>query len=161
MIAERPLFAVRANTFLAEELAGPDQRPVAAAADPARSVLAAAVSGGRGFAPMVATEKEILGANLWRYDTSRAIVNALPPSQERMGFFEELCIALKHEWHPDELFMIFTAYFDEADTHGPSPTVIMAGLDFAEGEMAILRALAHVVFVNRLAEVLDIVGGHL
>ena len=23
--------------------------------------------------------------------------------------------------------MIFTAYFDEADTHGPAPTVIMAG----------------------------------
>jgi 8-oxo-dGTP pyrophosphatase MutT (NUDIX family) len=32
------------------------------------------------------------------------------------------------EWHSDELLMIFTAYFDEADTHGPSPTVIMAGV---------------------------------
>jgi hypothetical protein len=25
-----------------------------------------------------------------------------------------------------ELFLIFTAYFDEADTHGPAPTVILA-----------------------------------
>jgi hypothetical protein len=26
-----------------------------------------------------------------------------------------------------ERFLLFTAYFDEADTHGPSPTIIMAG----------------------------------
>jgi hypothetical protein len=44
----------------------------------------------------------------------------------RCGFIEELCVALRHEWRPNELFVIFTAYFDEADTHGPAPTVIMA-----------------------------------
>jgi hypothetical protein len=44
-----------------------------------------------------------------------------------LGFIEELCIALEHEWKPSGLFVIFTGYFDEADTHGPSPTVIMAG----------------------------------
>jgi hypothetical protein len=43
------------------------------------------------------------------------------------GFIEELCIALAHRWEPERLFVIFTGYFDEADTHGPSPTVIMAG----------------------------------
>jgi hypothetical protein len=38
------------------------------------------------------------------------------------------------EWCPacrtgyDEPLVNFTAYYDEADTHGPSPTVIMAGL---------------------------------
>jgi hypothetical protein len=32
------------------------------------------------------------------------------------------------EWIlPNELFVIFTSYFDETDTHGPSPTVILAG----------------------------------
>jgi hypothetical protein len=39
----------------------------------------------------------------------------------------ELCIALAHRWEPERLFVIFTAYFDEADTHGPAPTVILAG----------------------------------
>jgi len=34
----------RANTFIGEEMAGPDQRPIAPAADPSRSVLAAAVA---------------------------------------------------------------------------------------------------------------------
>jgi hypothetical protein len=43
------------------------------------------------------------------------------------GFIRELCIALEHRWKPEELFVLFTAYFDEADTHGPLPTVIMAG----------------------------------
>jgi hypothetical protein len=38
----------------------------------------------------------------------------------------ELCIALAHRWEPERLFVIFTAYFDEADTHGPAPTVILA-----------------------------------
>jgi hypothetical protein len=39
----------------------------------------------------------------------------------------EICTALQHRWEPQKLFMIFTAYIDEADTHGPEPTVIMAG----------------------------------
>ena len=39
----------------------------------------------------------------------------------------EYCLALAHRWEPERLVVIFTAYFDEADTHGPSPTVIMAG----------------------------------
>jgi hypothetical protein len=38
----------------------------------------------------------------------------------------ELCIALEHRWNPDALFLIFTAYFDESDTHGKKPNVIMA-----------------------------------
>jgi hypothetical protein len=42
-------------------------------------------------------------------------------------FIGELCVALRHRWLRDELFVIFTSYFDEADTHGPSPTVILAG----------------------------------
>jgi hypothetical protein len=33
---------------------------------------------------------------------------------------------LAHRWEPKRLFVIFTAYFDEADTHGPAPTVILA-----------------------------------
>jgi hypothetical protein len=43
------------------------------------------------------------------------------------GFVRELCIALEHRWQPEELFLLFTAYLDEADTHGPAPTVIMGG----------------------------------
>ncbi len=46
VIAEKPRIVVRANTFLAAELAGPDQRAVAAAVDFERSVLAASVRGG-------------------------------------------------------------------------------------------------------------------
>jgi hypothetical protein len=38
----------------------------------------------------------------------------------------ELCVALAHRWEPERLFVILTAYFDEADTHGPAPTVILA-----------------------------------
>lgn len=38
----------------------------------------------------------------------------------------DLCVALRHRWNPSELFVIFTAYFDEADTHGPKPTVILS-----------------------------------
>ncbi len=43
------------------------------------------------------------------------------------GFIGDLCVALAHRWDPERLFVIFTAYFDEADTHGPAPTIIMAG----------------------------------
>jgi hypothetical protein len=32
-----------------------------------------------------------------------------------------------NEWRSQELFVIFTGYFDESDTHGPAPTIIMAG----------------------------------
>ena len=42
------------------------------------------------------------------------------------GFIRELCLALEHRWEPEELFLLFTAYFDEADTHGGAPTIIMA-----------------------------------
>ena len=41
-------------------------------------------------------------------------------------FIGELCVALAHKWEPRRLFVIFTAYFDETDTHGPSPTVILS-----------------------------------
>jgi hypothetical protein len=46
--------------------------------------------------------------------------------RDRHPFPEELSIALEHRWKPDALFVIFTAHFDEADTHGPEPTIIMA-----------------------------------
>jgi hypothetical protein len=42
-------------------------------------------------------------------------------------FIRELCLALEHRWKPEQRFLLFTAYFDEADTHGPAPTIIMAG----------------------------------
>src|SRR5271170_2945242 len=42
------------------------------------------------------------------------------------GFVRELCLALEHHWEPELPFLLFTAYFDESDTHGTSPTVIMA-----------------------------------
>jgi Protein of unknown function (DUF3800) len=45
---------------------------------------------------------------------------------DRAGFIRELCIALEHRWDADATFLIFTAYFDESDTHGPSPTLVMA-----------------------------------
>jgi hypothetical protein len=32
----------------------------------------------------------------------------------------------EHRWNPDSTFLIFTAYFDESDTHGLSPTLVMA-----------------------------------
>lgn len=34
--------------------------------------------------------------------------------------------ALEHHWYPDAIFLIFTAYFDESDTHGPAPDLILA-----------------------------------
>jgi hypothetical protein len=43
------------------------------------------------------------------------------------AFIRELCIALEHRCEPDSPFLIFTAYFDESDTHGPSPNLILAG----------------------------------
>lgn len=42
------------------------------------------------------------------------------------NFIGELCIALAHRWEPDRLFMIFDAYFDESDAHGPAPNLIVA-----------------------------------
>ena len=52
------------------------------------------------------------------------------------GFIADLCIALSHRWEPDRLFVILTAYFDEAGTHGgdgsgdnpASPATIVGGL---------------------------------
>jgi hypothetical protein len=51
----------------------------------------------------------------------------LAVGDSRPGFIRELCVALEHRWKPDELFLIFTAYFDESDSHGPSPNLIVAG----------------------------------
>jgi hypothetical protein len=42
------------------------------------------------------------------------------------SFIRELCLALEHRWEPELPFLLFTAYFDESDTHGPSPNLIMA-----------------------------------
>lgn len=36
-------------------------------------------------------------------------------------------MALEYRGDPDAVLMIFTAYIDEADTHGPAPDMIMAG----------------------------------
>lgn len=47
--------------------------------------------------------------------------------QRHTDFVGNLCVALRHRWIPDELFVIFTGHFDEADTDGPAPTVVMAG----------------------------------
>lgn len=44
------------------------------------------------------------------------------------SFIRELCIALEHRWKPEELFVLFTAYFDEADTHGGAPHMAMGAL---------------------------------
>src|SRR2546430_1465188 len=44
------------------------------------------------------------------------------------SFIRELCIALEHRWKPEELFVLFTAYFDEADTHGAAPNMAMGAL---------------------------------
>lgn len=45
------------------------------------------------------------------------------PASDWIG---EHCLALAHRWDPERLIVIFTAYFDETDTHGPAPTVILA-----------------------------------
>ena len=45
-----------------------------------------------------------------------------------VGFIRELCIALEHRWIPEELFVLFTAYIDEADTHGAAPHMVMGAL---------------------------------
>jgi hypothetical protein len=50
-------------------------------------------------------------------------VNSEP---SRVGFFEELCVALAHRWEPERLFVIFTAYFDESGAHKDSPTLVIA-----------------------------------
>jgi hypothetical protein len=49
------------------------------------------------------------------------------PPLRPSDFIGELCVALAHRWEPEWLFVIFTGHFDEADTHGPAPTVVMAG----------------------------------
>jgi hypothetical protein len=38
----------------------------------------------------------------------------------------ELCIVLNHRWEPGATFLLFTAYFDESDTHGTAPNLTMA-----------------------------------
>lgn len=42
-------------------------------------------------------------------------------------FIGGLCVALEHRWVPERLFVIFTAYFDEAATHG-NPRMTMGAL---------------------------------
>jgi hypothetical protein len=54
-------------------------------------------------------------------------MSEFPIGRCRADFIGELCIALEHSWKPSELFLIFTSYFDETDTHGPTPDIIMAG----------------------------------
>lgn len=47
--------------------------------------------------------------------------------ERALDWIGEYCLALAHRWDPERLVVVFTAYFDETDTHGPSPTVIVAG----------------------------------
>jgi hypothetical protein len=42
------------------------------------------------------------------------------------GLFRYWGLALEHRSKPGALLVIFSAYFDEADTHGPAPTIVMA-----------------------------------
>jgi hypothetical protein len=42
------------------------------------------------------------------------------------GFIRELSLALEHRWEPEHLYLLFTAYFDESDTHGSKPNMVMA-----------------------------------
>src|SRR5437870_1320338 len=42
------------------------------------------------------------------------------------GFIRELCVALEYRWKPDATFLLFIAYLDESDTHGPAPHMIMS-----------------------------------
>ena len=51
------------------------------------------------------------------------VLNAPVRPSDSIG---DLCVALAHRWEPERLFVIFTAYFDEADTHTATPTIIMA-----------------------------------
>jgi hypothetical protein len=44
------------------------------------------------------------------------------------GFIRELCLALEYRWEPEKLFVLFTAHFDEADTHGAAPKIAMGAL---------------------------------
>jgi len=53
-------------------------------------------------------------------------VNA-PLTSTESDWIGEHCLALAHRWEPERLVAIFTAYLDEADTHGRSPDIIMAG----------------------------------
>lgn len=43
-----------------------------------------------------------------------------------LGYVGELCVPVEHESTAQTNFVIFTAYIDEADTHGAEPTMIMA-----------------------------------
>lgn len=43
-------------------------------------------------------------------------------------FIGDLCLALAHRWEPERLFVIFTAYFDEAASHGKNPRLTMAAI---------------------------------
>ena len=41
------------------------------------------------------------------------------------GFVRELSTTIFGRWEPDRIFMMFTAYMDESDTHGPEPDIFM------------------------------------
>jgi hypothetical protein len=40
----------------------------------------------------------------------------------------EISLAVAGRWEPDRLFMLFTAYIDESDTHGPTPDMSMGAM---------------------------------
>jgi hypothetical protein len=42
------------------------------------------------------------------------------------GFIRDLCVALEYRWKPDATFLLFIAHFDESDTHGQEPHMIMS-----------------------------------
>ncbi|MGH6877883.1 MAG: hypothetical protein ACREHV_10970 [Rhizomicrobium sp.] len=41
------------------------------------------------------------------------------------GFIREICHVVTGRWEPGRLFMMFAAYIDESDTHGPEPDMHM------------------------------------
>jgi hypothetical protein len=56
------------------------------------------------------------------------------------NIFRDLCLSLERRWKPERLFLLFTAYFDESNTHGPEPDMIMAGfMGTARGWELLLR----------------------
>jgi hypothetical protein len=56
------------------------------------------------------------------------------------SIIRDLCLSLEHRWKPERFFLLFTAYFDESNTHGPAPDMIMAAfMGTARGWELLLR----------------------
>src|SRR6267142_5893149 len=44
-----------------------------------------------------------------------------------VGFIRSLSLGLFHQWEPERLFMVVTAYVDESNTHEDSSIFVVAG----------------------------------